>query len=262
MPANATATSRGRFIWFDLVTTDPTAATSFYTKLTGWETEVWPGGVPYTMWVANKVPLGGVAALPPDAAKSGMPPHWLAHITTPDVDAAVATATRLGGRLLAPIRDIPTVGRYAVLADPQGATFSAFAPENVAPETEGPPPVGQFMWQELETSDAVAAFTFYHTLFGWEHTSEMDMGKDGKYYMYGLKQGGEALGGMYSGAPAGGQKPAWLHYIRVADVDRSALQIPKLGGKIVRPPMDVPGGSRIVVGVDPQGAAFALVSVT
>jgi hypothetical protein len=190
-----------------------------------------------------------------------MPPHWFAHITTPDVDAAVATATRLGGRLLAPVRDIPTVGRYAVLADPQGATFSAFAPENQSPDTEGPPPVGQFMWQELTTSDAVAAFSFYHTLFGWEHTSEMDMGPDGKYYMFGLKQDGEALGGMYSGA-TGGQKPAWLHYIRVTDVDRSALQIPKLGGKVVRPPMAVPGGSRIVVGLDPQGAAFALVSVT
>ncbi len=254
MPANATAKSRGRFTWFDLVTTDPAGAISFYTKLVGWETETWPGTVPYTMWVNNKVPLGGVVAQPA-GAPPGQAPHWFAHITTPDVDEAVATATRLGGHVLVPAMDIPTVGRYAILADPQGATFSAFAPENPSPERKGPPPAGEFMWHELSTSDAVAAFDFYHTLFGWEHTSQMDMGKEGTYYMYG--RNGEVLGGMYT-TP---QKPAWLHYIRVADVDRSALQIPKLGGKLGRPAMDVPGGSRIQLGTDPQGAPFALVSM-
>jgi uncharacterized protein len=260
MPANSTATSRGRLIWFDLVTSDAAGAISFYTKLVGWEIETWPGEVPYHMWVANKTAIGGVVALPAGADKSGTGPHWFAHITTPNADDAVATATRLGGKVLTPAKDIPTVGRYAILADPQGASFSAYTPDKLPPETEGPVPIGHFMWHELATTDAVAAFDFYHTLFGWEHTSQMDMGKDGTYYMFGRHRDGEALGGMYSGASAANQKPAWLHYIRVPDVDRSALQVPKLGGKVVRPAMDVPGGSRILLGIDPQGAAFALAS--
>jgi hypothetical protein len=259
MPANAATTSRGRFLWFDLVTTDPASAISFYTKLVGWETETWPGDAPYTMWTANKAPRGGVVVLPPNSVKAGASPHWFAHITTPDVDDAVATATRLGGRVIVPAKDIPSVGRYAILADPQGAVFSAYTPESPPPEREGPVPVGDFMWQELNTSDAVAAFDFYHAIFGWEHTSQMDMGEHGIYYMYG--RNGEVLGGMYTLPPSEKRPSAWLHYIRVPDVDRSALQIPKLGGKVTLPAMDVPSGSRVLQGTDPQGGPFALVSM-
>jgi predicted enzyme related to lactoylglutathione lyase len=258
MPVNTAAKSRGRFVWFDLATTDPAAAITFYTKLIGWETEVWPGEMPYTMWTANKTPLGGVMSLPPDAMKAGASPHWIAHITTPHVDESAATATRLGGRVLVPPTDIPTVGRFAMLADPQGAIFSAFAQENPTPEREGPVLVGDFMWQELNTSDAVAAFDFYHAIFGWEHTSQMDMGEHGIYYMYGRND--EVLGGMYTLPPSDPRPSAWLHYIRVPDVDRSALQIPKLGGKVTLPAMDVPNGSRVLHGTDPQGGPFALVS--
>lgn len=258
MPANATATSRGRFLWFDLETTDPAGAISFYTKLIGWETQTWPGEMPYTMWTANNAPLGGVMTLSPDSVTAGTLPHWFAHITTPNVDDAVATATRLGGRVITPARDIPSVGRYAILADPQGAVFSAYAPDSPPPERDGPVPIGDFMWQELNTSDAVGAFDFYRTMFGWEPTSQMDMGKDGIYYMYG--RNGEALGGMYTLTASHNRAPAWLHYIRVPDVDRSALQIPKLGGTVTLPAMDVPSGSRILQGIDPQGGAFALVS--
>jgi uncharacterized protein len=259
MPANAAAIASGRFLWFDLVTTDPTAAISFYTKLVGWETQTWPGEVPYTMWTANGAPLGGVVTHTPDALKAGAPPHWYAHISTLKVDGAVATATKLGGRVLVPAKDIPSVGRYAILRDPQGAVFAAYAPDSPPPERTGQVPIGDFMWQELNTSDAVAGFDFYHAIFGWDHTSQMDMGKDGIYYMYG--RNGEALGGMYT-LPAAYKRPsAWLHYIRVPDVDRSALQIPKLGGTVTMPAMDVPSGSRILQGTDPQGGAFALVSV-
>jgi predicted enzyme related to lactoylglutathione lyase len=259
MSASATATSRGRFLWFDLVTTDPAGAISFYTNLVGWETQTWPGEVPYTMWTVNNTPVGGVVAHTPESVKAGAPSHWFAHISTPNVDDAVAAATKLGGRVIVPAKDIPSVGRYAILRDPQGAVFSAYAPDTTPPEREGHFPIGGFMWQELNTSDAVAGFDFYHAIFGWDHISQMDMGEHGMYYMYG--RNGETLGGMYTLPPSYKRPAAWLHYIRVPDVDRSALQVPKLGGKVTQPPMDVPSGSRILQGTDPQGGAFALVSV-
>ena len=81
------------------------------------------------------------------------------------------------------------------------------------------------------------------------------MGPGNMYYMFGL--GGKALGGIYNLDAKKNQPPAWLHYVEVADVDKAAAQIPKLGGKVINRPMDVPQG-RILVGIDPQGAVFAL----
>jgi len=257
MTSNGTgANPGGRFVWFDLLTTDPAAAISFYTKLVGWEIQVWPGEVPYSMWATNGAPIGGVGQLTAEDVTAGAHPSWRAYITTPDADATTAAATQLGGRVVVPPQSIPTVGRFATLADPQGAVFAAFTQETPSAEREGPIPQGEFSWHELATSDAVAAFEFYRTLFGWQKTSEMDMGAQGKYQMFG--RGTEVLGGIYNAAPNHPQPPAWLHYIRVADVDRSALQIPRLGAKVTNGPMDVPGGSRILQGLDPQGGAFAI----
>ena len=49
----------GRFVWFDLMTTDPAAAPAFYSRVTGWGTDQFPGPTPYTMWTSDGAPLGG-----------------------------------------------------------------------------------------------------------------------------------------------------------------------------------------------------------
>jgi uncharacterized protein len=249
------ANPRGRFEWHDLLTTDPKAAQRFYTQLVGWGTKAWQGPTPYTVWTTGDKGVGGVMSLPPDAVRGGVGPHWLAHIATPDVDATVKQATSLGARVLVPPTDIPTVGRYAVLADPQGASFAVYTGAGGWPGHEGEAAVHEFSWHELATSDPVAAFEFYQALFGWVKSQAMDMGPDGMYQMFDRE--GIMLGGFYR-APAQQGSPAWLHYIRVDDVDRAAKQIPAAGGRVTRGPMEVPGGSRIVIGVDPQGAPFAL----
>src|SRR3982751_260873 len=110
--------ARGRFVWYDLKTPDPAGAQTFYTKVAGWGTQPWPD-LNYTMFTANGVPIGGI--VPPGAASDTGPPSWLAYITVTDVDAAVKQGASLGGRTLMPGTDIPSVGRFAVLADPQGA---------------------------------------------------------------------------------------------------------------------------------------------
>lgn len=249
------ANPRGRFVWHDLMTTDTKGAIAFYSAIVGWDTQPWQGPSPYTMWTAKNVPLGGVMPLPPDAVKMGAPPHWLAYIAVPDVDESVREATSLGARVLAPAQDIPTVGRFAILADPQGAAYAVFKSLNAWPGHDGPAAVGEFAWHELVTKDWKTAFDFYHALFGWEKTSSMDMGAMGTYQMYGRE--GMSYGGMYNGAADGKMPPAWLHYIQVEDADKAAKQIPELGGKILNGPMDVPNG-RVVMGIDPQGAAFAV----
>jgi predicted enzyme related to lactoylglutathione lyase len=245
----------GRFVWHDLMTTDTDGAKSFYGEVAGWGTQAWEGPSPYTLWTNNGVPFGGMMALNDEMRKNNVPPHWLPSVGVDNVDETVTKAMQLGGKAVAPPMDIPGAGRYAILQDPQGATIAVFAPSGDMSAPEGPPKKGDFSWHELTTSDHVAAFDFYSKLFGWEHTGEFDMGEMGMYLMYG--QNGEMYGGMFTRSPEM-PPPNWLCYIQVADAKASAETIKRLGGKIMREPMEVPGGDWIAIASDPQGAMMAV----
>jgi predicted enzyme related to lactoylglutathione lyase len=249
--------NRGRFVWYDLMTTDIEAAKAFYTAVVGWGTQLWEApGMSYTMWTVGDRPIGGTMKLPDEAVAGGARPHWLAYVTVPDVDATVARARELGATVMVPPADIPTVGRYAVLADPQGALIAPYKPESSTPEPEGMPPVGEFSWHELATPDPEAAFGFYADLFGWEKTSEFDMGEMGIYQLYGRR--GMTLGGIYRKAAEMPGPPAWLHYARVADVNAATETARSHGGQVLNGPMEVPGGDWITMILDPQGGPFAV----
>ncbi len=85
---------KGRFVWYELMTTDPEAAKGFYHKTVGWGSMVFEGaGTPYSMWTVGQAPIGGVMKLPDEALAQGAPPHWLPYIATPDVDKTVDRAT-------------------------------------------------------------------------------------------------------------------------------------------------------------------------
>jgi uncharacterized protein len=243
---------RGRFVWFDLMTTDPAAVPAFYSAVAGWGTQAWDGPMPYTMWTLGDKPIGGIMQVPDPS----MPASWLASISTPNVDATVKEAEGLGARVISAPDDIPTIGRYAVLADPQGATFAVFMANGEAPGHEGPPAVGEFSWHELATHDSPAAFRFYERLFGWEKTTSADMGELGMYHMYG--RNGIELGGMFNKPPMMPGPPAWLHYIMVDDVQRAIDAVKANGGQVLMGPHEVPGGDLIAQCLDAQGAAFAL----
>jgi len=249
--------TRGRFIWYDLMTPDGEGAKPFYTAVMGWGTEVWEApGTQYTMWKTQEHTIGGIRNMPPEAVAGGAKPHWLAYVTTPEVDKNVARAQELGAKVMVPPTSIPNVGRFAVIADPQGALIAPYTPDNEGPEPEGMPPVGEFTWHELATSDPVAAFDFYHELFGWEKTSAMDMGEAGVYQMYGRR--GQTLGGIYKKMAHDPGPPAWLHYGRVADVNAAVEAAREKGGQLLNGPMEVPGGDMIAMFVDAQGGRFAV----
>ena len=247
---------RGRFVWHELMTTDPQAAKAFYTAVIGWGTKEWDGPQPYTMWTWGESQMGGLIELPKEAQDMGVRPYWLAYIGTPDVDATVARATELGATTLMPPKDIPTIGRFAILQDPQGASFAAFTPMG-EDRPEKPPGLGDFSWHELATSDREAAWDFYSKLFGWESPQDwsMDMGPDGIYQMYG--RNGLMYGGIYNKRKEIPGPPAWLHYIQVEDVHPVSEKVKEHGGQITNGPMEVPGGM-VAMGVDPQGAPFAV----
>jgi len=252
-------TARGRFVWYDLMTTDPQAAVAFYGKVVGWGTTQWDGGgqgQPYTMWTVGESPIGGVMALPDNLKQMNVPPHWMAYIGTPNVDATIEQAKALGANVMMPPMDIPTVGRFAVLSDPQGATFSVFTALADAPGHDGPPRIGEFSWHELATTDYAGAFGFYSRLFGWEKTDEMDMGPAGTYLMYG--RGPMPLGGIFRKPDEMPGPPSWLYYARVPDVNAAVENVKANGGQVLNGPMEVPGGDWIAQCMDPQGGMFAI----
>jgi predicted enzyme related to lactoylglutathione lyase len=250
--------SRGRFVWHELMTPDPEAALKFYTQVVGWKTEAWDKNTSYIMWMTERGPIGGLMTLPAEAKLQGAPPHWLAYISTPDLDATVADAVRLGGRVLKPATEIPDVGRFAILADPQGAVFAAFTPLSPMPQSDTPQ-AGDFRWHELATTDPVAAFGFYEQLFGWQKMEAMDMGPSGVYQIFGWS--GRSMGGVYQKPQEMAAPPNWLGYVHVPDTNKAVDKITKAGGKVLNGPMEVPGGDLIAQGLDPQGAAFAVHSL-
>ena len=253
------AVARGRFVWYEMMASDPSGAEAFYTKLIGWTTKA--GSIPdmpYTEWMNGETPVGGLMPLPDEAKQSGAPPHWLAYVTVPSVDDTRQQAEGLGAKTLMGPMDIETVGRIAVLQDPQGAVFAIYTPAGDAPGHEGQPAVGEFSWHELWTSDFEAAFDFYSALFGWVKGERMEVEPGAVYQMYG-RAADQPLGGMMNKPPEMPGPPAsWLLYITVPDVTTAIDTVKQLGGQVWHGPEEVPGGDVVAQCMDSQGAAFAL----
>jgi predicted enzyme related to lactoylglutathione lyase len=247
----ANATVRGRFVWHELYTPNRAGSQEFYGKVAGWSVQSWDQDPAYQMFATKSGPLGGVIE-----ERSGTP-QWLAYVGSTDVDATADAATRLGGRVQTAPADLPNGGRYAVIVDPQGATFGVHA-SATPPQPETAPKAGEFSWHELATSVAPgAAFGFYSALFDWDLMAEHDMGAMGKYLVFG--RNGQQLGGMFDkgaqGKPGGAY---WLGYVSVTDLEGAVERAKGARGSVLMGPMDVPGGDRIAQLMDPYGAFFAL----
>jgi predicted enzyme related to lactoylglutathione lyase len=265
--ANTNTQSRsaahGSPIWYELMTPDAQAAKAFYDAVIGWSI-----GEPIEEFQGYRMIgrsdggfAGGVLTLSDEMREHGARPTWLGYIGVDDADAAVASIEQAGGRTLMPLRDLPNVGRIAMVADPEGAPFYVMKPippegrENEQSDVFSPDAEQRVSWNELSTSDPQAARGFYGAQFGWESDDFMDMGEHGEYRF--LDHNGVRIGAL-SGA-MDGRPPHWRYYIRVPSVSAAKQIAEDKGGTIAMGPMEVPGGDHIVVGIDPQGAEFALV---
>ena len=114
--------THGAFSWHELMTTDPEAAKQFYSEVFGWGMQDYPmEDMNYTVVKIGEEGIGGIMGIPPEAA--GTPPNWGTYITVDNVDETVEKVTALNGKVLSPPRDIPDVGRMAIIQDPQGAVL-------------------------------------------------------------------------------------------------------------------------------------------
>jgi predicted enzyme related to lactoylglutathione lyase len=248
--------SQGRFLWYELATTDVEAAKAFYATVVGWDTQ--DASVPqqpYTLFTTKGASVSGVMRLPDDARKLGYRPSWLGYVGVDDVDAAAARIEELGGAVHVPPRDIPNISRFAVAIDPQMATIAVL--KWLTPGQEQPADLsapGHVGWHELLAADWEKALAFYGALFGWRH-AHTDAGAMGTYQVFAAE--GHTIGGMYT-KPVGVPVPFWLFYFNTGDIDAAVSRVKAARGQILHGPIEVPGGNWIVQCTDPQGAIFAL----
>jgi predicted enzyme related to lactoylglutathione lyase len=240
-------------VWHELHTTDRDKALRFYKTLMAWESKDVPMGPGEIYGLCT---LGGqdLAGITRSKAPANVPSHWIAYIGVEDVDAAANKAVSLGGKVRQPPTDIPNVGRFSVLADPQGATFAihkSSTPMHAEPER---PPVGAFCWEELMTSDPEAAAKFYMALFGYGQQTS-DMGPMGTYRI--MTRGERQTAGIMKMPPMVPQA-SWLPYLAVKEVDAATRNAKELGAQVHMPPTDIPKIGRFSVIGDPTGASIAL----
>ena len=252
--------SKGKFAWYELMTSDTKAASKFYSDVVGWTAQEMPGtpgmdGVPYTTFNIGGMGMAGMLELKGHTA-------WIGYIVVDDVDSHVEKIVEAGGKLWRPATDVPDMLRFAVMSDPQGAAIAIFTPNPAmpSPQRPSPPTPGTIGWHELYTTDLEAGFEFYNKLFGWTKVNDMDMGPMGVYRIFdegNHNQMGD--GGMMTKVP-NIPVSCWNFYFHVDSIATAVERVKDGGGKVMNGPMQVPGGAWIINGQDPQGAMFSLVS--
>jgi predicted enzyme related to lactoylglutathione lyase len=259
--------------WIDSAQPDPQAAAAFYSDLFGWQLEdVMPAQSPGRYYMAR---LGGgdVAAIA--SQPEGAPPTaaWNTYVWVEDADETARKVRAAGGTVLVEPADVGDSGRMAVFADPAGAQFSVWQPNQHRGAAVVNEP-GSLNFNNLNTRDVEGARAFYGAVFGWEL---LDVGGGSMWALPGygdfleartpgMRENMAAMGAperfedvVASVNPIADDQPNvpahWGLTFAVDDADAIAARAADLGGRVVVPPFDAPW-VRMTVITDPQGATF------
>ena len=244
------------FVWYELMTTDMAAAKAFYASVVGWEApDASTSDLTYSLFTSAESAVCGLIELPAEATKMGATPRWIGYVGVDDIDAAADRVKRLGGAVYVPPTET-NIGRIAVVADPQTASFALIGGLKVEQRQAavGPEKPGQVVWRELLAVDWQKAFAFYGALFGWQK-AVAEISSADTYQLF--SAGGQMIGGVFAKPPFM-PDPFWVYYISIGDIDAAAARVTAAGGRIFVGPLELPDGSWIIRCADPQGAVFAL----
>lgn len=241
----------GTPIRYELMTHAPDASQKFYAKVMDWQFQKVLGapGRGYRIFTdQNGEAVGGMMEAPEGA---GFAPLWAIYFCVADVDAMTQRGISLGGSIHMEPQDIPGVGRFSFVADPQGALFYLMRGDSATDSTAfAPTQAGHCSWNELITGDQNAAQEFYGELFGWKKTGAMPMGERGDYTFFG--KGDVEMFGAMMNANASDTHPFWHIASNVQDIDA----VEAGGGKIRHGPVKLPGDQNewLIRGDDNEGA--------
>lgn len=239
----------GRIVWHELITPDVEAARLFYGELVGWQIDTpgRDGSQPYAFLTKNGHKVGGVVLRP----GPHVPPHVLGFVSVLDVEGTIERARERRAAVLVPPMQTQ-LARAAVVQDPQGASIGICRASNGDPAESQRAQVGSFCWDQLNTSDAENANSFYSKVFAWQREPE-----PGKRDLSVFVHGGKPLAGLLQ-APQG-TFAQWLAYLSVERLDRARVLVKQLGGTIVVDALALAGTGQACVIQDNVGTILALI---
>jgi len=247
----------GKFIWFDLVTNDLSAARHFYGAVFGWQFRT-IGAAPasYTLIEDAGQNVGGMFmhAPPPGATASA---RWLALISVNDPAQAVRYVEQHGGKVIVPPATIAGRGTHALFRDPEGAVFGVLRSDSGDP-ADTPVADGDFFWVDLLAPHPAQAAEFYQGLAGYE-VSVREVGPGVKRAV--LASGGYARAGI-TPLPAPVKQPGWLPYVLVDDVAATLDKVRAAGGRVLVEPRAELLDDNLAVIADPSGGVLGIVNWT
>lgn len=236
--------------WYELASDNMAASQDFYAGLLGWD---WAdSGMPSMTYMLAMGDGARVAGLYP--AEAGQPRAWQVYFAVDSADDTVATATALGAKQIVPPSDIPGTGRFAILIDPQGASFAILQPIYTGNSgAYDQVKRGHGNWHDLVTSDPAAAIAFYSAVFGWSVARSVQMGPEMRYDILAV-QGGE-FGGTFAATESA---PFWKPYFSVVSSAAAVEAVTALGGRVMHGPDQVQPETFTTQVTDPNGVFFAL----
>lgn len=258
-PATHTAIP-GKFVWFDLATSDTAASQRFYGKVFGWEFQPLRGTQERYAVIRNEGrSIGGVfrPAPPPQGAAGPAPTgaRWLSVASVADMDRTVAAMTAGGAQVLVPPSVVDGMGSRALLRDSQGAIVGLLQSSS-GDRMDAPVETGEFFWVDLYARDPAAAARAYQQL-GYEVSSDEVSGDDRLL----LSAKGYARAGILR-LPPDGREPGWLPYVQVDDVPATLARVRAAGGKVLREPDPAILGGQLAVFADPLGGVLGILHWT
>ncbi len=245
--------SDGAPCWIDLATPDVARTRRFYGELLGWTfTQAGPELAGYTTCLLHGRQVAGIMQIP---ANQPIPTAWGVYLRSSDVEATARRIVELGGKLLLPPHPVPGgLGSMMFATDALGVPFGVWQPGlHRGAEAYNEP--GAMCWHELNTREAARSDQFYRDLFGYQQTQVGDC-TGATYTIYSLA-GQQVCGRAEMNAEWGDARPQWLTYFMVTDLDATLAVLPRLEGKLLKGPFDLPQG-RMAVIADPYGAAMAV----
>ncbi|UCD24814.1 MAG: VOC family protein, partial [Gemmatimonadota bacterium] len=216
----------GKVVWHDLLTQDLDGVKRFYGELFGWQFQEDPEDATYTVVSHGGRPIGGIVYLDGNGDEVNRS-QWVSYLSVADVDHAVRQVRDAGGTVHTEPVDLAERGRLAVVSDPQGALVALVRSTSGDP-IDGDPPINEWLWTELWTTDVTAAEEFYHQLVGYEfETRELYEETTYRVFMRDGKPRAGILEIQREGIP-----PNWLAYVRVEDPVSLAARVEALGGRV------------------------------
>lgn len=253
----------GKVIWHDLITDTPDASIQFYSGLFGWEFEklTVPRGLfktlDYYVITLNGQIIGGMVDQNDLRADVNLS-QWVVALSTDNLDAALTTVRAQGGVVFGQPVDLKARGRIAVVADQQGALFALLQTKDGDPADKPVISAGDFLWNELWTTNARAAEGFYQSMLPYVVVTH-DVKNTERTYQVLSSQGEPRIGVMPM--PVKDLAPTWVAYLRVADaqsLDAILAKVEGLGGSVLLPAQDRLVGGRAALIAGPSGAGIAL----